>query len=44
MDLWYDEFDGCKIILKTGAPGTIFKVLKYHLFGERDKETLNLLC
>lgn len=27
-----------QIIMKTGAPGTIFKVLKFHLFGERDKE------
>jgi len=27
-----------QIITKTGAPGTVFKVLKFHLFGERDKE------
>ena len=27
-----------QIIMKTGAQGTIFKVIKYHLFGERDKE------
>jgi hypothetical protein len=26
------------IIMKTGAPGTIFKVVKYHLFGVRDPE------
>jgi hypothetical protein len=27
-----------QIILKTGAPGSLFKVLKFHLFGERDTE------
>ena len=27
-----------QIIMKTGAPSSIFKVLKFHLFGERDKE------
>ena len=27
-----------QIISKTGSSGTIFKVLKFHLFGERDKE------
>ena len=27
-----------RIIMKTGAPGKLFKSIKFHLFGLRDSE------
>ena len=31
-----------KIIKKTGTKGTMFSVLKFHLFGERDQNVENI--
>jgi len=31
-----------KIIMKTGRPGTMFAIIKFHLFGEIDHETENI--
>jgi hypothetical protein len=28
-----------KVIQKTGKPGTLFAIIKYHLFGEEHQET-----
>ena len=31
-----------KIIQKTGKHGTLFAMIKFHFFGERDSETENI--
>ena len=31
-----------KIIKKTGKSGTIFAIIKFHLFGERHSDTENI--
>jgi hypothetical protein len=31
-----------KIIQKTGKKGTLFAIIKFHVFGERHEETENI--